>query len=586
MAGFMTRVVTPKDLNCAALQRARVHPSQTGLDGAGTVICIIDYGFDLLHPALRTPSGETRFAALIDQNGCRLTRAEINSLIRDTDRCQSRARLDKIYDPHVNYFGRGVEVGAHGSWVASIAAGTSTPEFTGVAPRATLIGVQLDLPDMAWREEDHVGQPSWFEAVRAGGLALQSWDGWRSYEECHSIVAGLEEGLDFAHTLKPDGIVFNLSIGSWAGGHDDGAAVNRALGDIIHEGRGTNAALTAVVTGAGNAGAEQGHIGGWLSQADPVRFGWHFGADVRSQSKLEIWSDCPGGMVVELTQPCGNTQALSLLDDRQPETLAIRNADGCPIGIGQNRGTVRGQLSCARFMLQPTLTPADMTQQAVLRENGQVFDIVVRPAVPGQRGRVHAWLERDFQGGAIAKLLGRIDDDSDAEIHSSTLTSLACTPGVLSVAGLDTSAADDKALAMSGRGPRPWPSSNAMPSPLLAAPANGLFGARSKTTGYMRGSGTSGAAAIVSGASALAMQAAEISGRRLDTVKLTRALTGSMTGLQSRDEGTPLTWRPDLGFGALRFDAASLFDRDTRAPPSSHPNKKEPRDERVVSAPN
>ena len=93
-------------------------------------MCVIDYGFDLLHPTLRTASGETRFAALIDQNGCRLERAEINRLLRVCARAGSRAALDAVYDPHANYFGTsGVGVGAHGSWVASIAAGSHTPTF-------------------------------------------------------------------------------------------------------------------------------------------------------------------------------------------------------------------------------------------------------------------------------------------------------------------------------------------------------------------------------------------------------------------------------------------------------------------------
>ena len=67
-----------QDLNRDALRGAGVHPADTRLTGAGVVICVIDYGFDLCHPALRTPAGETRFAALIDQNGSRLERAAIN----------------------------------------------------------------------------------------------------------------------------------------------------------------------------------------------------------------------------------------------------------------------------------------------------------------------------------------------------------------------------------------------------------------------------------------------------------------------------------------------------------------------------
>ena len=225
MAGY----VTPNDLNSAALLRARVHPALTGLDGAGIVICVIDYGFDLLHPTLRTAGGETRFAALIDQNGARLERAEINALLRVAETSGDRRAIDRVYDPHAHYFGRdGVQGGAHGSWVASIAAGSRTAAFSGVAPKATLIAVQLALPDSAWREEDGAGRPTWLAAATAGPAALAGWKGWRAYEDSTAIVAALEESLALACALRPDGIVFNLSIGAWAGGHDGGSAVNRA----------------------------------------------------------------------------------------------------------------------------------------------------------------------------------------------------------------------------------------------------------------------------------------------------------------------------------------------------------------------
>jgi len=56
-----------RDLNAAALWRSGIHPLQTGLSGDRVICCIIDYGFDLLHPSLRHADGSTRFGA--DQHG-------------------------------------------------------------------------------------------------------------------------------------------------------------------------------------------------------------------------------------------------------------------------------------------------------------------------------------------------------------------------------------------------------------------------------------------------------------------------------------------------------------------------------------
>lgn len=257
----MAEYSTPRDLNSSALLRGRVHPSTTGLDGSGVVICVIDYGFDLLHPAFRTRSGETRFAALIDQSGRRLLRAEINKLLRIADQSGDRSVIDSVYDPHRNYFGRGgVQVGAHGSWVASIAAGSRNAEFCGVAPNAMLIGVQLQLPDCAWREEHDDGSPTWIEAARSGPEALALWQGWRSYEDSPALVAALEESNELARSLKPDGIVHNLSVGAWAGGHDAHSRVACAIERLTASNGAPGTPLVAIVAGTGNAGAEEGHI--------------------------------------------------------------------------------------------------------------------------------------------------------------------------------------------------------------------------------------------------------------------------------------------------------------------------------------
>jgi subtilisin family serine protease len=587
----MARVPEPNDLNSAALLSSRTHPSLSGLDGRGVVICVIDYGFDLVHPAFRTDNGETRFAALIDQNGSRLGRAEINRLLRAVDRSQCRDALDNVYDPHANYFGKsGVQIGAHGSWVASIAAGTQTAEFCGVAPNATLIGVQLDLPDSAWREEDANGRPTWLDAARNGPEALSQWQGWRDYENNPAIVAALDEGFSFACSLRPDGIVFNLSIGSWAGGHDNGSAVNRKIQQITDAGKQAGEPMTAVVTGTGNAGADEGHIGGHVSSDHPLLFKWWFPPGSRSQSKLEIWTDCAGDISVQITPDFGDRSMVCRLVESQAAPSVISLSNGRVMGIGDNYGPVRNGLRRVRLLLQPSLVLPDLQES-----EGCGFDVAVQPMRTGLSGVAHAWLERDCVFGPVSKLINAgcrnkitsndCQPNAGELFRQSTLTSLACAPSVIAVAGLDNAAADCTAMAMSGCGPRPWNGSGSapesLPAPLLAAPARGLFGARSKTAGYMRGSGTSGAAAIVSGASAIAMQAADLAGLRINTAHLASILTGSPIDWEAQHG-----WRPDLGLGALNFDASQIVSRALEPEKTVVLRRKVLSDERTIPTPN
>lgn len=542
-------------------------------DGAGIVICVIDYGFDLCHPALRTAVGETRFAALIDQNGVRLERAEINRLLRSLDRTGDRGPIDARYDPHTNAFGdHGVAVGAHGTWVASLAAGSRGPAFTGVAPAATLIGVHLALPERAWREVEADGRPSWQCAARQGGAALANWSGWRSYEDSRPIAAALWEAFAYARALRPDGIVFNLSLGAWAGSHADGDRIDRTIAAIL---AGVGAAVhgvgpdrtgqrgersergnrptIAAVTATGNAGADQGHVAGPLSDSCPLRFVWAFGPVCAGPSKLEIWAEAVGAITVMLRSRSGSGDVSVVLDDTACGTMALATSDGRLVGIAENRGAVRDGLSCVRLILHPSL-PTSPLRTA----RGCAFDVEVRAGAGGCRvggeGWAHAWIERGGTAQPTAMLLDACGRSLPATARESSLTSLACAASVISVAGLDQRCDGATALALSGCGPRPWRRRggrrcDAWPAPLLAAPAYRLFGARSKTSGYMRGSGTSGAAALVSGAAALAIQAAARSGRRLDHAQLLHALIGRRV---ARDDAG--AWRPDIGFGALHFD--------------------------------
>src|SRR5262249_10155763 len=147
----------------------------------------IDYGFDILHPALSDASGLTRFDALLDQNarqrgaGGEWDASALQRLVDAARAARARQPADSAYDPHAHHCGAGEPIAAHGTVVASIAAGSPRGGFRGAAPQARLIGVHLALGEEHWKEQDADGVPMW------SGWRPQrqpAWDGWRSYDDC------------------------------------------------------------------------------------------------------------------------------------------------------------------------------------------------------------------------------------------------------------------------------------------------------------------------------------------------------------------------------------------------------------------
>lgn len=521
---------------------------RTTADGRGVVICIIDYGFDLLHPALRADDGSSRFACLIDQNGTTLDAPEIGRLV-ETAQSRGRDAADRHYDPHANYFGRnGVTGGAHGTWVASVAAGSRRPRFVGAAPGATLVGVQLALPDSAWFETDAKGWPTWRKADLGGPAA---WCGWRSYEDATAIAKGLLAGFEAALRLSPTGIVFNLSIGAWAGGHDPGSTTAATIAAIASACEAPGMPMVAFVAATGNAGADGGHYAARLPAGAAKQIAWTFLDDEPTPAKLEIWTDAarPLEVTLDLSERTADHEPVQIVTGR---TLEI-TAAGQRIGVADHATDVRGGLSRIRIALAP---PA-----------GSRTCRVAIGAPAETAATLHAWIERDPSGAPRSRL--------EPSVAEGTLTSIACAPHVIAVAGLNEEMTQTSALAISGRGPAPWPSNvkRALQAPQLSAPASRIWGAASKSNSYIRGSGTSAAAALVSGAAARLFDAAHARGQFLHRECLLRRLLG-----RGEQQGQLAGWRPDIGYGPLALDRSDLDRRYLTGPesPSAWPYSSPP----------
>jgi hypothetical protein len=524
--------------NEAALrQLGAATAARDGLDGRGILIGFADYGFDILHPCLLDATGtHTRLSSLWDQNptfrdGPRtrldpgdvadLDRTTIDRMLSEAGTTGSRAVADTVYDPHANYFTRrGVEHGAHGTIITSIAAGTPSAGFSGVAPGADLIGVQLALPEHRWKEVDEAGVPTW---TGWNPAAQRAWDGWRSYDESVEILAALDYIHAKAVALNAPGLVVNLSIGAWAGAHDGRSAVERKITELVANGEAGEGPATAVIVVAGNAGAEDGHFAATVTREAPASFTWRMGADDPTQNKLEIWYEGVAPLGVALAPVAHATARFCITPGpTQPILLGDRL-----VGIADHVVGAREPLSRVRILLHPPYLPRWLTAAS----GAEVAWTLQLGTEADTRISVHAWLERD-DGIAERSTL-------DPSHPTSTLATLACAEGAIAVAAHDHQGAGSAGLfAASALGPKPWQRPGDGPAPIVSAPGHCIWGARSKTQGFTLTSGTSAACAFVSGAIALLMQEALGEGRR----PTRETLLGTLLPADQ-------SWSPRFGYG-------------------------------------
>lgn len=515
-----------------------------GFDGSGIAIGFVDYGFDLLHPALRhADRRRSRFSRVWCQGSPAgvLERSAIERLIRRAQDRNDRRWLDEVYDPHQRYYGRyGVIGGAHGTSMASIAAGTATASFRGAAPGAEIIGVHLDLPDHAWKEQSPDGEPAW-AAMPVDEAA--PWSGWKDYDSAQAIVDGLDFLYQSAARSGVAGLVVNVSVGTWAGAHDGNSPVERKIAELIETGRTGAGPAVAVVVGAGNAGADAGHFAGRVTSATPARFQWLMSAADPTQNKLEIWYDGAAPRQVALTTPAPIGGAPHTIRLELGRTTKVMLGDRL-IGIADHQPRVRDRLCRARILLHPPFFPDALP---VGEDGWMAFGIEIGAARAGASAapsEIHAWIERD--DGLMECSMLR------PSTRTGTLCSFATAPGAFVVAGYDHARSRPEKPAPfppSSLGPPPWSANAAAAVPLLCAPAHRIFGAASKSDGYLATSGTSAAAALTSGLVAVLMQRALAERGRICIGEIEDELIAAAS-TRGRRAGR---WQADIGYGRARI---------------------------------
>jgi subtilisin family serine protease len=382
----------------------------------------------------------------------------------------------------------------HGTAVAGVAAGNghATPggRYIGVAPSAQLMVVAI-------------------QARR------------RTFASTGNVIDAAEYIFQRARRTGQRAVV-NVSQGVQIGAHDPADQLEAGLSDLLNKDD-----QRILVVSAGNTGDAGAHARLNFSDGEWINLDVDIPLGVGPIVLIDLWYDRTDGLEFELLAPDGSQSVLlDALDSRVDqiggdlyETHGIPNVQR----VGANRLQVKlfrtgrtGDVSDGRWTLR--LHGAAMTSGSP----------------------VHAWLDRGlfssprFDAAVI---------DSDC-----TITSPATTDGVLAVGSYLVSPTIGPLAATSGRGPgRIGQAVN-----LLAAPGENITTCAAGPTAspaHMRLHGTSLAAAHVTGAIALMLQA---------NPSLTRAEILDCITLSARRDPDTATG-PASGWGAGKLDIAAAL---------------------------
>lgn len=247
---------------------------KTGYSGEGIYFATIDWGFDIAHANLRNVDGTTRFKYLWDQNGeydgnkygygCFYSEDEINKALKTNTPYSTL----KYHPGRADIMGTGM----HGTHVVDIATGTPTIGEGGVAPKTTIVAVQLGS-----------------NYVNGSDMALGD-------------SVRLVEALDFIKSVTSDApCVINMSLGSHGDSHTGKSLVEIVLDNFLA----THAGY-AIVQSVGNYYQANCHLEYTLKNGETFNIDWNIPKRNPSPNEVEIWYAGSDKFSVNLIEPNGN----------------------------------------------------------------------------------------------------------------------------------------------------------------------------------------------------------------------------------------------------------------------------------------
>lgn len=252
---------------------------ETGLDGSGVLVGVVDTGADFRHADLRRADGSTRVAALLDFANVRgALHPELPDyggaalwLAADIDAVLAAERAGMT--PATTVDER--DTNGHGTHVSGIAAsnglatarGFDAGRYVGIAPGADLIVVQASRGDASFSDAD--------------------------------VVTGCRFAVEQARRLHRP-IAVNLSLGSNSGPHDGTSNLELAIDALFPN----TTSGQAIVVAAGNEGSRDQHAGAWaLDGSIDIPIAAPSSSQANAQLVLEVWYS--GSLSIAMRSPSG-----------------------------------------------------------------------------------------------------------------------------------------------------------------------------------------------------------------------------------------------------------------------------------------
>lgn len=502
-------------------------------NGDGVLIGIIDVeGFDWAHPDLLDDRQRPRFEAIWDQgarDGARPAGFDYGRVITMADMVQALEDAEAVkVSPHDLEPQTQMIVGAHGTHVASIAAGRS-----GVCSKASIAAVLVSLP-----EGDLERRTSFYDSTRL-------------LDAIYYLI-GVANGRPLS---------INISLGTNGHAHDGSSPLDRWIDALLTEpGR-------AICIAAGNAGQERpeapddlGYMLGRIHASGRIAaqglehdIEWEVVGDRiidASENELELWYEPQDRFAISIKPPNGDWIG-PIAPGEFLENFQLRDRTMLSI-YNQLHHAANGSNYIAvyltPFMGDPVVGVAAGTW--LVRLHGQIV----------RDGRFHAWIERDDPanlGDGTHYWPSYFSERSN--IDASSVSALACGHRVVSVANLDE--LGRKAHITSSQGP----TRDGRPKPDIAAPGTDIIAANGfgdPDEPWIPMTGTSMASPYAAGIVGL-MLAAE---PRLTAAQIVGILKATAQPLP----GGTFEWVNDCGFGIIqpeqcvRAARQLMTDRDAK----------------------
>lgn len=442
-------------MDTSALESSGILKVQTqpllGYQGEGVLIGFLDTGIDFTHPAFRTSDGRSRIYRLWDQTiqsgtapdgffyGSEYTNENLNTALNLEDPLETVPSVDE---------------NGHGSFLASVAAGTALPlqDFSGAAPKSEIVAVKLKpAKENLWD----------FFLIRESAVAYQETD----------IMLALRYLLQCARQAQKP-LVICFGLGTNQGDHSGYMPLAEALDTI------SRMNTVYVVSAAGNEAGRGHHFYGKMENTSDYQNVEVLVPENEGGFTMELWASPPDLFAVGMISPLGET-----IPPIPPRA---------------------GSVTSISFLLEQTVIEVSY-EPVEIASGGQLVFLRVQNPTPGiwgfqiyprqiSSGIFHIWLP--ISGFAM---------ENTRFLNSNPDTTIVCpsnAEGVITCAAYNH--ATGGLFIQSSRGYTR--TGNIKPD--IASPGVEVYGARSSASkfakpGFGRESGTSISAALTAGATAL-----------------------------------------------------------------------------------